>query len=104
MGARHRCSVLFTRTTADSFTGPVAAACDRRLRCRTTRAGPRFETVDADGRPVDDGFETLTYDLGDGWVQTTFAYWRTVLERRHTAYDATDAGADPREVFVGGAQ
>ncbi|MFB6168650.1 MAG: hypothetical protein ABEJ43_07365 [Haloferacaceae archaeon] len=59
--------------------------------------------MDAEGQPPDDGVETPSYDLGDGWVQTTFAYWRAVLERRHAAYEATDAGTDPREVIVGGA-
>jgi hypothetical protein len=102
VGARGRCPVLFTRTGADSFSRPVAAAADRRLRCRQTRAGPRFDEVGADGRPVDDGFETLAYDLGGGWVQTTFAYWRAVLARRHAGYDAAEAGASG-EVFAGGA-
>jgi hypothetical protein len=103
VGARHRCPVLFTRSVADSFSRPVADACDRHLRCRTTRTGPRLEEVDAEGQPIDDGFETLTCDVGDGWLQTTFACWRAVFERRQAAYEATDAGADPREVLAGGA-
>jgi hypothetical protein len=103
---RYDCPVLLTRTDADAFTAPVDDACAHRLGCRRTRFGPRFAAVDRHGRPVDDGFETLTYDLGDGWVQTTFAYWRTVLERRHGAYDASDASdvtTAAREVLASGA-
>lgn len=98
---RYDCPVLVTRTTADSFTAPVTEACDSHLGCRHTRFGPRFVTVDQHGQPVEDGTETLTYDVGDGWVQTTLAYWRSVLAQRHAAYDVTDADA-PREVLAGG--
>jgi hypothetical protein len=99
---RYDCPVLLTRTATDSFTAPIVEACPTRLGCRRTRFGPQFVTVDRHGRPVDD-IETLTYDVGDGWVQTTLAYWRAVLERRHAAYDASDADTASREVLVGGA-
>lgn len=99
---RDNCPLLLTRTTPDSFTAPVTAACDTRLACRRTRFGPRFVAVDQHGRPADDGAETLTYDVGNGWLQTTLAYWRTLLERRHTAYDASDADTATGEVLAGG--
>lgn len=97
VGARHRCPVLFTRAEPDGFTAPVVEATDRRIECEQTRFGPRVVA------PDDATAGTHTYDLGDGWVQTTFAYWRAVLDRRHAAYDAggTDVAesvAQPREV------
>lgn len=97
VGARHRCPVLFTRAEPDGFTAPVVEATDRRIECEQTRFGPRVVA------PDDATVGTHTYDLGDGGVQTTFAYWRAVLDRRHAAYDAGGADvaesvAQPREV------
>jgi hypothetical protein len=74
--------VLLTRSEADAFTEPVATAADHRLECTQTRLGPRF---------VGEDFETLVYPVDDGaYYQTTFAYWRQVLDAR-----ATQAGVEP---------
>jgi hypothetical protein len=73
--------VLVTRTAADEFTAPVAAAADHRVTCRLTRAGPRF---------VGEDFETLVYPRGDGF-QTTLSYWRRVLAARASQVDQQPA-------------
>jgi hypothetical protein len=70
-------AVLVTRT-ATGDDGPVAAAADRRLRCVRTPFGPRFGGA----------AETLCYPV-EGGVQTTFAYWRRLLDTR-----AKRAGVD----------
>ncbi|MFW5917856.1 MAG: hypothetical protein ACOCR0_00070 [Haloferacaceae archaeon] len=82
--------VLCTRSRADAFSQPIAAAAASTLTVRDTPLGPRF---------VGDGFETLGYELGDGWVQTTIAFWQRVLEARQPIHDtATISG----EVFARG--
>ena len=65
--------VLLTRTAADEFTAPIKRAADQQIVCERTRMGPRFRG---------DEFETLVYPVGDGYFQTTFAYWRRVLAAR----------------------
>jgi hypothetical protein len=66
--------VLLTRRTADRFTEPVETVADHRLRCEQTSMGPRF---------VGNEFETRLYPVADGTgYQTTFAYWRQLLEAR----------------------
>jgi hypothetical protein len=68
--------VLITRTERDEFTAPVATAADHHLKCEQTRMGPRL---------AGDNFETLVYPVGDGaYYQTTFTYWRQLLEARAT--------------------
>lgn len=73
IGRRHDCPVLVTRTGEDDLAEPVAAAARDRIRCESTPEGPRF---------VADGFETTVYPVAEGWVQTTFAFWRRVLRAR----------------------
>nr|WP_277543678.1 hypothetical protein [Halomicroarcula sp. FL173] len=74
--------VLVTRSKQDEFTAPVATAADHHLECKQTRMGPRF---------VGDDFETLVYPVDDGaYYQTTFAYWRQLIEAR-----ATQVGVEP---------
>lgn len=66
--------VLLTRRAADRFTESVETVADHRLRCEQTSMGARF---------VGDGFETRLYPVADGTgYQTTFAYWRHLLEAR----------------------
>jgi hypothetical protein len=66
--------VLVTRSEQNEFTAPVATAADHHLECKQTRMGPRF---------VGDDFETLVYPVDDGaYYQTTFAYWRQLIEAR----------------------
>jgi len=79
--------VLVTRSTIDEFTAPVATATDHHLECEQTRMGPRF---------VGDEFETLVYPVNGGaYYQTTFAYWRQLLEARATQIGVEPATASP---------
>ena len=66
--------------------GRLEAHCDAELACTATRFGPRFSG---------EGFETLLFDRGDGGVQTTLAFWRRVLERRHPAPAPGATGVRP---------
>jgi hypothetical protein len=70
----------------DAFASVVERAADHHLRCERTPQGPRF---------VDDDAETLVYPRPDGTLQTTLAYWRTVLEQRATASGAATDGPTP---------
>lgn len=73
--------VLVTRTGTDDFGTAVSELATDTLTYRDTRCGPRFEG---------DDHETLVYDAGDGWVQTTLAYWHQVLDSRQPLYAAAD--------------
>jgi len=74
--------VLVTRNERNEFTEPVARAADHHLQCDHTRMGPRIRGED---------FETLVYPVDDGaYYQTTFAYWRQLLEAR-----AAQVGVEP---------
>jgi len=74
--------VLVTRSRRDEFTAPVATVADHHLKCKQTRMGPRI---------LGEDFETLVYPVDDGaYYQTTFAYWRQLLEAR-----ATQVGVEP---------
>lgn len=67
--------VLVTRIAADEFAAPLSNAADRTIGVEHTRFGPRF---------VGDDVETLVYpQAAGGTVQTTLAYWATVLQVRH---------------------
>jgi len=66
--------VIITRMTDDEFSEPIATVADHHLQCEQTKMGPRF---------VGDEFETLVYPVDDGaYYQTTFAYWREILDAR----------------------
>ena len=83
--------VLVTRSGWDDDLGAAVEelAADT-LTYRETRVGPRFEGSD---------HETLVYDVGDGWVQTTLAYWRQVLDSRQPLYAGVDSDVQmPGEV------
>jgi len=74
--------VLVTRSERDAFTEPIETAADHHLECEQTRMGPRI---------VGEDFETLIYPVDDGaYYQTTFAYWRQLLEAR-----AAQVGIEP---------
>lgn len=83
--------VLLTREREDEFAAPIEAAAEATLKYRSTPMGPRFEGEE---------FETHFYDLGNGWVQTTFAFWQDILEAREPVYEGARA---KREVAAGGA-
>jgi len=74
--------VLVTRSERDEFTDSVATVADHHLECKQTRMGPRI---------LGEDFETLVYPVDDGaYYQTTFAYWRQLLEAR-----AAQVGVEP---------
>jgi hypothetical protein len=78
----HDIPVLLTRHTQDEFSAPVAEAAGRTIEYQSTQYGPRFEG---------DDMETLMYDLGDGWLQTTLAYWAQLLADRQPVYQGAAA-------------
>lgn len=88
---KHQVPVLTTRSSADAFAEPIEAASDHLIEFRDTPMGPQF---------VGEDFETLVYPLSDGWVQTTWAFWRDILEARRPLHAA--AGVT-QEVSIGGA-
>ena len=78
----HDVPVIVTRRREDDFSRPLRRAATTHLQCRATRFGPRFEDAGGD-------VETLVYHTADGWMQTTLAYWREVLEHRARMHDAS---------------
>ena len=85
----HDLPVVTTCRQRDDLTAPVAERVETTLRCESTRFGPRF---------VGEDFETLVYDAGGGYVQTTLAFWRRVLEARTRQPAATAGPAAAPEV------
>jgi hypothetical protein len=74
--------VLVSRRRDDTLSAPVAELATTEISYQETRAGPRFDGAD---------HETLVYDVGNGWVQTTIAFWNQVLETRRPLYASADA-------------
>ena len=85
---RNDVPILVTRTASDGFSQPVRNVADGVIRCDLTPQGPRF---------VGEGFETLVYP-GEGFVQTTLAYWQRILTRRHPEVAST---SQPEVASVG---
>lgn len=85
----HDFPVLLTRSTADEFSQPIRNIADSVIRCELTSQGPRFTSG---------GFETLVY-FGDGFMQTTFAYWNRVLSQRHP--EAIQPATQPEVPAIG---
>ncbi len=79
---QYDCPILLTTTRDDELSKPVAAAVSAPLECEQTPYGPRF---------VSDEFETLVYPVGDGLVQTTIAYWKSIIEARKPLYSMQEA-------------
>lgn len=79
--------VVLTRARDDDLSAPLQAAAGETLTCRATPFGPRFSSDGTDGTDGTDA-ETLVYHTGDGWMQTTLAFWREILEHRARAVDA----------------
>jgi hypothetical protein len=89
----HEVPVVVTRCREDEFSRPLRRAAATRLDCAATAFGPRFEDAEGDA-------ETLVYRANDGWMQTTLAYWREVLEHRARMREAS-APDRPRAVSGG---
>jgi len=87
LASQHNLTVLVTVTQEDAFTERLSELSSR-LECTRTKFGPRFVGAD---------FETLVYP-GDGYIQTTLAFWERVLARRQTAHVTA-----PTEVTARGA-
>ncbi len=85
---RSEMPVLMTQTANDGFSQPVRNVADEVIHCELTRQGLRF---------TGEGFETLVYS-GNGFVQTTFAYWKRILSARHPEVTAS---AQPEVAAVG---
>ncbi len=83
----HDIPVIVTRSRADEFTNPLVNAAQTHLQCEDTQFGPRFTTPTGD-------VDTLVYHLGNGWVQTTLAYWQEVLTHRARMHDAPGVSED----------
>lgn len=79
---RYDCPILLTTTRDDELSEVVDAAVSAHLSCEQTPYGPRF---------VGDAFETLVYPVGEGLVQTTIAYWQSIIEARTPLYSTQDA-------------
>lgn len=83
----HELPVLLTRHETRGVGACVPEYVDERLTCTHTRFGPRFSGSD---------FETLVFECPGG-VQTTLAFWRRLLARRHPQH----APARPEVASVG---
>jgi hypothetical protein len=81
--------VLVTQTAEDDLSQPTRTAADEVIQCKQTRQGPRF---------VGEDFETLVYP-GNGYVQTTIAYWNRILSARHP--EAGQSTVQPEVAAVG---
>jgi hypothetical protein len=81
LAAERELPVLVSVRSECGIGGDVEAYCDERLECVATRFGPRFSG---------ETFETLLFDC-EGGVQTTLAFWRRVLEERHSTRLPDDA-------------
>jgi len=85
LAREHDLPALVTRTAADEFAAPIERAAERTIACEPTQFGPRFRA---------EGFETLVYPQGDGTVQTTLAFWQSVLAARHESVAVGGGVAD----------
>ena len=81
VGRVHGIPIIVTRSRDDNFTQPVVNAAKTHLQCRNTQFGPRFTDAAGD-------IDALVYHIGNGWVQTTLAYWQEVLAHRAQMHDA----------------
>jgi len=84
--SNHELTVLLSSAGEADVMPMVAGRADTTIECVRTGFGPRF---------TGDGFETLVFEC-DGGIQTTFAYWRRVLAKRHPS-----AAANPPEGVPG---
>ena len=62
--------VLVTARKRDRISDSLYTAVEERLLCQFTNQGPRFSG---------EGFETYTYPVENGLLQTTIAYWNQML-------------------------
>jgi hypothetical protein len=72
-------SVLMSLTGGLGLDSLVLDRADERLKCELTEFGPRFSG---------DEFETLVFECGENWIQTTLAFWARVLQARHPVLES----------------
>lgn len=72
-------SVLVSTVRDDDLGAPLHSLASHHLEYERTDYGPRFNG---------DEFETLVYPVRDGWVQTTLAFWKQILDARQPLHDA----------------
>ena len=89
----HGVPVIVTRSHEDGFSRPLRRAATAHLQCRSTPFGPQYEDAVGDKK-------TLVYHTDDGWMQTTLAYWREVLEHRARMHDSSSLEHTPGPVGV----
>lgn len=70
--------VLVSTVRDDDLSAPLHSLATHHLEYEQTDYGPRFNG---------DEFETLVYPVGDGWVQTTLAFWKQILNARQPLHD-----------------
>lgn len=75
VAAANNLPVLLTRNSKHGVGERIDGYYSAELECVETRFGPRFTGEDV---------ETLVFECHGG-VQTTFAFWRRVLEQRHAS-------------------
>lgn len=84
--------ILVSRERDDHLGELVANLADRRICYRETAFGPKFSGPD---------FETHVYPVGNGIVQTTFAFWQQVVAEREPLHAASHSNRE--EVSIHGA-
>ena len=82
--------VLVTARKRDRVSDSLYTAIEDRLLCQFTKLGPRFSG---------EGFETYTYPVENGLLQTTIAYWNQMLAETQQAVG--ESGATPEVSAVG---
>lgn len=74
LAADHELPILVTQAAPSDIATNISDYADAHLECTMTQFGPRF---------VGSDFETLIFECSGG-VQTTLAFWRRVLQSRHS--------------------
>lgn len=92
IATRRDIPVLLTKTGADELATPLENAADEIITCEQTKFGPRFSSGE---------FETVVYPVEDGYVQTTLAFWKRILDARQPLYET--ASTPTPEVTSNGA-
>ena len=83
-----RAPVLVSTVRDDDLSAPLHSLATHHLKYEQTDYGPLFNG---------DEFETLVYPVGDGWVQTTLAFWKQILDARQPLHN-THTLRDPAGV------
>ena len=77
LSQQYKIPILLTRSASDGFSQAVWNVANGVIQCELTSQEPRF---------TGERFETFVYP-GNGFTQTTFAYWNRALSQRHSTAD-----------------